>query len=109
MIQDNCTFKESLILDLKPPLESNTHYSLNFGQRIGKRVTLSAKLPSRNDTKSVFNGIKHLGMNLLMMVVCIILLMKNAIMKKLIGNEKIAQVSLITGMISRNSVRFRMT
>ena len=56
LIKDNCTSKESLTLDLKPPLNSNTNIALNFGLNIGKRVSPGAKLPSSNDMKSACNG-----------------------------------------------------
>ena len=59
LIKDNCTFKESLSLNLRPPLELETKFALNFGPIIGRRVTLSAKLSSCNDMKSACNGLKQ--------------------------------------------------
>ena len=60
LIKDNCTFKECLTLELKPPLELDTKYALNFGPSIGRRVTLSAKLfTNNNDMKSACNGLKQ--------------------------------------------------
>ena len=59
LIQDNCTFKESLTQDLKPPLVLDTKGALNFGPSIGRRVTLSAKLISSNNMKSASNSTKQ--------------------------------------------------
>ena len=65
LIKDNCTFKESPSLNLRPPLELETKFALNSGPIIGRRVTLSAKLSSSNDMKSACNGLKQKVNNIL--------------------------------------------
>ena len=52
LMKDCCTFKESLALDLRPPLYLDTKSTLNYGPSIGRRVSLSAKLFSSNVMKS---------------------------------------------------------
>ena len=108
LIKDNCTYKESLTLDLKPPLQSETNFALNFGPNIGKRVTLSAKLPSSNNTKSACNGMKQMGLNLLK-TICIDMIMKNAVMKMITKYERTPKNLQWTCWDCRNVNSVRMT
>ena len=109
LMKDNCTFKESLTLDLKPPLESVTSIALNFGPRIGKKATLSAKLTSSNDMKSACNGMKQMELNILNSFQLFLSMnMNSATMKILIEIER--SLNAIFGTrLGRNSVSVRMT
>ena len=100
LIKDRCTFKESLTLDLKPPLELDKKCALNYGPSIGRRVTLGAKLISSIAMKSACNGMKQMGLNLLKAICFAMLLfvMKSAAMKTIIVSEMIPK-NMLNGPI----------
>ena len=111
MIIDNYTFKESLTIDLKPPLESDSSFALNFGPSIGRRLKFSAKLTSSNNMKSACNGIKQMELNLLQNLHHMNMMnlnMKSATMKMLTIIEKTPTIMYGIGT-GRNSVSFRKT